>query len=295
MKYVSYLLGGLSAVAATGYFVVYLYRWEWQRALISGVLLLVVEIFLACMVLLGRLARLERRLTERDERAEDVRRRLEASREDRGADRFGWLRDVPRDGPGQRTFVFIPVLMAAGALLSFVAWAVQKLAAATARPGAQRRLAGRLTALTAPPPGGGDDLEDRDPVPRTRAGFRTAGVAVLVAAALIGLDVLVDGLADATQTRDAKRPASAATTVVFRVEARSGASAPAARDLWESCRRATRAGVGHGALGRLDGDVWAGVLRPALTDHDTMRLRGCLRDATANRARAVVLGDGQTD
>lgn len=39
--------------------------------------------------------------------------------------------------------------------------------------------------------------------------------------------------------------------------------------------------------------VCVGVIRPALSPHDVMRLRGCLTDATANRATAKILGDGQ--
>ena len=52
MKYLSYVFGGVSAAAAAGYLIVYLYRWEWQRAILSGVLLLVIEGFLIGLVLL---------------------------------------------------------------------------------------------------------------------------------------------------------------------------------------------------------------------------------------------------
>src|SRR5882757_8784278 len=74
MKYVSYLFGGLSTIAAAVYLVIYLYRWEWQRAVICGVLLLAVEGFLVCVILLGRMGRLERRLIEADTRVEAIRR-----------------------------------------------------------------------------------------------------------------------------------------------------------------------------------------------------------------------------
>ncbi|MFF7159596.1 hypothetical protein [Streptomyces sp. NPDC008139] len=46
------------------------------------------------------------------------------------------------------------------------------------------------------------------------------------------------------------------------------------------------------SLGRLAVGVFVGVIRPALSPHDMMRLRGCLSDASVNRAHAKVLGTG---
>ncbi|MEW2531063.1 hypothetical protein [Streptomyces sp. NPDC047071] len=297
MKYVSYLLGGLSAAAAATYSVVYLIRWEWQRALICGVLLLVIEGLLVGTVLLSRLGRLERQLADSGRRTDEVWRRLEESRSEDGV-RFRWLEQGAADGT-HRTYVFVPVLMAAGALLSGVAWVVQRISAATVRPGAERRLAGRLARLTAPGDERGDripELEDREAVPRPRA-LRTAVVSGVAVAAVLLLALLVDTLSDATQTRPGKATGAAATTVVYEVRVRGSDSASAralaARELWESCRRSTAALNVHAPLTRLDGDVWAGVIRPALSEHDVLRLRGCLADATAHRTSARVLGESQ--
>ncbi|MFM9612039.1 hypothetical protein ACKI18_25405, partial [Streptomyces niveiscabiei] len=156
LRFVGYAFGGMSAVYAGYYTVVYLTRWEWQRALISAALLIVVEVFLATVLLLTRLARLESRIEASDARVEEVRQRLEQSRSPR-PHRFNWLSPVDRTSlnGAQRTFVFVPVLMVAGAALSGLALVIQKIAGATARPGAERRLAGRLTALTAPSLGEG--------------------------------------------------------------------------------------------------------------------------------------------
>ncbi|MBH5338325.1 hypothetical protein IHE55_27465 [Streptomyces pactum] len=302
MKYLSYLFGGLSAAYAGYYLVLYLYRWEWQRALISGVLLLVIEGFLVCVLLLARMSRLENRLAEHDARVEEVRRRLEQSRQ-AAPERFRWLAARDRDGTG-RTFVFIPVLMVAGAALSGVAFVVQKIAAATVRPGAERRLAGQLAALTAPPdpaPGAGRGaarLEDRPAVPPSRAG-RKLTMLVATVAGVVALVLLRESLADATQTRPEALPDSAATTVVFRVEMR-GEEPPqalelAAEDLWQTCRRSTAARNEQAFVRRLEDDVYAGVIRPALTSHDLMRLHGCVEDASTHRATARVLGEGQAE
>ncbi|QKW06518.1 hypothetical protein HUT18_08985 [Streptomyces sp. NA04227] len=300
MKYVTYLCGAFSALYAGYYLVLYLYRWEWQRALIAGVVLLAVEGFLVCLVLLSRLSRLENRLAAHDARVEEVRRRLEQSRHSAPGS-FRWMRSEDLDGT-QRTFVFIPVLMVAGAALSGVAFVVQKIAAATARPAAERRLAGRLAALTAP----GDlaagtasqpaRLEDRSPVAPSHAG-RNLALLATAAVAVVLLTVLRGGLADATQTRPQERPDAAATTVVFRIEMR-GAEPPealqlAAEDLWQTCRRSTAALNDRAFVQHLEKNVYAGVIRPALPPHDLMRLRGCIEDATTNRATARVLGEGQ--
>jgi hypothetical protein len=299
MKYVSYLFGTLSTLAAAVYLVIYLYRWEWQRAVICGVLLLAVEGFLVCVILLGRLGRVERRLTDADTRVEEIRRRLEHSREESSATPFRWLAAGPRDGAG-RTYVFVPILMVTGAALSGLAWVIQRIAAVTVRPGAERHLAGRLAPLAAPPGGGHGravpQLEDRPPVPPARPVRALLAVAGAVAGAVL-LVFGVYALADATETREESRPDAAATTVVFSVQVHgtSGATARelAARDLWESCRRATSADNPGATLGHLSDGVYAGVIRPALSPHDVLRLRGCLSDAVANRATARVLGEGQ--
>ncbi|NNN29300.1 hypothetical protein HLK59_02815 [Streptomyces sp. S3(2020)] len=114
-------------------------------------------------------------------RLEDVRRRLEQSRA-AGQNQFRWVRSVDMqelDGT-QRTFVFVPVLMAAGAALSGLAMVIQELAGATARPGAERRPAGRLAALTAPELGPRDTksvLEARPAVTPARTGRRATAAA----------------------------------------------------------------------------------------------------------------------
>jgi hypothetical protein len=325
LGWLGYAFGTVTAIAAAVYVVVYLYRWEWQRALISGVLLLVMEVFLATAAVLGRVARLQQRLAEADARADEVLRRLEASRPP-SPEPFRWLggRGGPPTGTGGGgdTYIFVPVLVAAGAALSTAAVIIQRIAGATARAGAERRLAGRLASLAAPPggilggwpgaqgaPSGGPggtyavtpprrDLAAQPPVPPARP-LRAAVIGLSALAAVALLTAAVDVLSDATQTRPEPAPDSVASTVVFRIELRGGdagdpqALAQAARDLWGTCHRATSAPREHVALARLDRRVFVGVVRPGLGEHDLKRLRGCLQDATANRALARVLGEGQ--
>ncbi|MET8445726.1 hypothetical protein [Streptomyces sp. NPDC005209] len=300
MRRIAYLFGGAAAAGAGVYVVVYLYRWQWQRAILCGVLLLVVEVMLLGIVLLGRLTRIEERLRDADRRQresaarqEDVLARLRNT-PDTGS-RFRWLED-----PAERTYVFVPVLMVTGVLLSGLAWLVQRIASKTARPVAERRLAGRLAVLAAPGPDEDRDLEELSPPGATRTRGRTVRltVATLVGAALLG--ALVVGLAELTQTREERANENEATSLLLRVDMRgSGLTAErrslAAQQVWERCRDATSVPLNHASLGSLGEGLFAGVVRPALTDHDRMRLRGCLEDTVLDRAHLTVVGVGDAD
>ncbi|MFE7156976.1 hypothetical protein [Streptomyces sp. NPDC057636] len=301
-RLISYVFGGLSGLYAGYYVVLYLVRWEWQRALICGVLLLIIEVFLATVILLARFTRLDERLGRSDARMEEIRRRLEETRAP-VPNRFRWIHsaDLTELNGTHRTFVFVPILMVAGAALSGAALVIQKVASATIRPGAERRLAGRLTALAAPPDApcaGAVQLEDRPAVPRANSGRKWFGAA----AAIVGLlvtPVLWSALSDATQTRPQQTPRSVGTTMVFQIETQGDQSAQgrqlAANDLWETCRRSTAAQNDNAALNQMHDGTYVGVIRPALASHDVMRLRGCLQDANTHRTAATVLGEGQAD
>jgi hypothetical protein len=189
--------------------------------------------------------------------------------------------------------------MVTGVLLSGLAWVVQRIASATGRP-AERRLAGRLAVLAAPEPGTlAGELEDRPAIGRRSKGrvARTAVVGVVGAALLAALVV---GLADLTQTREQSASGSEATSVLVQVDVRGAdmtaeRQALAAQQVWERCRDSTSAPLNHATLGSLGDGMFAGVVRPALTEHDRMRLRGCLEDAALDRAHLTVMGMGDTD
>ncbi|MCF2534312.1 hypothetical protein K6168_01285 [Streptomyces sp. FB2] len=292
LKSAGYGFGGLSGLYAAYYTVLYLTRWEWQRALISALMFLIIEVLLATILLLSRFARLNSRLDESVSRMEDVRSRLEQTRDPvRG--RFDWLAPADPDElrGTQRTFVFVPVLMVAGAALSGLATILQKVAGATVGRGAERRLAGRLTALTVPPVGGTDMLESRPAVPSARPVRRATAVAAAVGGLLL-VPFLWSALADATQTRPEPAPRTARSTVTFEVKTRGSLSADtrlAAYDLWQTCRRSTAALNQDAHLTEVRHGVYVAVIRPALPPHDMMRLRGCIQDANTNRTSAVVL------
>ncbi|MDC0769428.1 hypothetical protein [Streptomyces sp. HD] len=301
MRRIAYVFGALAAAGAGTYLVIYLYRWQWQRAMICGVLLLVVEVMLFGLVTLGRLNRIEERLRdtdrrqrELDARQEDVLTRLREPAVAQEERRFRWLED-----PADRTYVFVPVLMVAGVVLSGLAWVVQKIASATAGP-AERRLAGRLAVLAAPDPAAPGDLDDLPPLGAVASRGRTARLTAvtLVGATLVG--ALIVGLAELTQTRGEEANENRATSVLVQLDLRganvsSEGKALAAQQIWESCRHSTSAPLRHATLGDLGDGMFAGVVRPALTDHDLMRLRGCLEDATLERAHLTVVAVGDAE
>jgi hypothetical protein len=301
MRRIAYVFGSLAAAGAGTYLVVYLYRWQWQRAILCGILLLVVEVMLLGIVLLARLTRIEERVKESDAgqreltaRQEDVLVRLRQGSVEREGARFRWL-----DETADRTYVFVPVLMVTGVLLSGLAWVVQRIASATGRP-AERRLAGRLAVLAAPEPGAVvGELEDRPALARRTKG-RAARVAVVGVVGAALLTALVVGLADLTQTREQSASGSEATSVLVQVDVRGAdmtveRQALAAQQVWERCRDSTSVPLNHATLGSLGDGMFAGVVRPALAEHDRMRLRGCLEDAALDRAHLTVMGMGDTD
>ena len=151
-------IGVLAAVvtllASGAYFFVYLYRWEWNRAQVAAAIFLAAEIGIVGWLVTDRIRRVERRMDHVASTAQE--RRLHVLRQTAPAPRvsFAWLTRT------DRTSVFIPVLLGAGAVLSGMAWVVERVSRATAGRAAERGLANRLGALE--PPAGGllDGAED---------------------------------------------------------------------------------------------------------------------------------------
>jgi hypothetical protein len=139
-------LGGVVVLLASGtYFFVYLWRWEWNRAIVAGILFLAAEIGLATVALLDRLRALSSstRATSAAPDPEVLAHLRETAPP--GRDHFEWL--SPRSG---QVGVFVPVLMGMGVVVSAAAWLIERLSRATARPVLERRLASRLTPLSWP-------------------------------------------------------------------------------------------------------------------------------------------------
>jgi hypothetical protein len=145
-KRIGVLLVAITLVASGAYVLVYLQRWEWNRALIAGTFMLASEMILVAAVLAGRIRAVERTVTaavDRSQQERVLRRLREAPAPAR--DHFAWLRPT-----GTGTSVFVPVLMGAGLVLSGLAWIVERLAKATAGSAMEKGLATRLVAFSVP-------------------------------------------------------------------------------------------------------------------------------------------------
>jgi len=268
----------VTLVASGTYVIVYLARWEWNRAMIAGLLFVATEIALATIVLLGRIASTAR---GNEARTPDPR-TLEAVRASAPAPRrrLEWL---DTDGPA----VFVPVLLGAGVIVSIFAMIVERLAQATARPGMERRLALRLTPLLLADDAG--SVIKREPkAPSRRRPFVQA---LVVLGLSVGVAAGIDALGDLTQTRPHVAVAGTRTTMVVRIETNARPRSPleAAQRLWETCRgriagRLAPSGIVQVGPGTMRIDVI-----PSLGLHQTRRFRGCFEDMTLDKVRADVI------
>ncbi|MFG1998484.1 hypothetical protein ACGFNU_04980 [Spirillospora sp. NPDC048911] len=313
---------GAMVVFTGGYVVVYLARWEWQRALMAGEFLLISLIVLLAVAGAHRLARLEQRLSVLIENARQDHRpappgvqkaHLSALPSPRDAERpyaagadveeteapsFRWL------APESESYkVFIPVLLGAGIVVSGLAALVER--AATAFGSSRRAAAGRgaersaafgqvraPASLTLPEGGVLAGAPDLSPPPgpdrRRRLKVAALALAVLAIAALIIIE-----MAEHTQDRPDSPVDAAATTLLIEASTNGATGAatagPLATRLWEYCRGSTRPYLDKGGLAPLGERQYALVVRPALGEHALRRLRGCLEDAVIDRGQFRVV------
>ena len=280
---------GLMVLATGGYLVVYLARWEWQRSLMAGQLLLVCLIVLVAVAGAHRLRSLERRIGELAEgragsgaRAADPSgpRPVEPAGDE--APRFRWL-----EAETYSYKVFIPVLLGAGIIVSGLAALVERAASALGRGQATSRA--RVPESLALPPGG-----VLAGAPETAPDGRGLKVRLLGG----GIMLLLGGfavveLADHTQDRPDPPMREAVSTLIIQAQThgRTGAATtdPLATRLWEYCRGSTRPYLQGGGLVPLGGQRYALVVQPALGEHAMRRLRGCLEDAVVDHGRFSVV------
>jgi hypothetical protein len=271
-------------VASGAYFLVYLYRWQWNRALVSGLFFVAAEIAVVASVLLRRLSNIEQRLDElRSRPPAEPPPALGpiAASAPPPRDRFEWL-------GRSRTSVFVPVLLGAGVLLSGVATVVEHIAGATARPVLERRLALRLQPL-ALPAGGLLGLRAPTAFPAPRRGALVGRAFAVVVTALL-LWGAIDLIGDATQTRPERELSGMTTDLVLSVRHREPGASPerTADGLWKACEATFRRPL-FGSVERLDGGQVLLAVTPGLGDHAQWRMLGCLEDATIDGVQVDVV------
>jgi hypothetical protein len=141
MKTIAWIAGISTLLASAGYMIVSLNRWEWNRTLFFGFVLIVAEIGLATGLVLRKLDRLEAARRYDPET-------LAVLRDTRvpSPDRFAWMKEASR---GQLN-VFITFLVGGGLVVSAAAWAIDKVASKTATPVGEERLAAQLGMISYP-------------------------------------------------------------------------------------------------------------------------------------------------
>jgi hypothetical protein len=149
VKTIAWLAGIGTLVASAAYMIISLNRWEWNRALFFGLIVLIAEVGLATGLVLRRLARMEYNLKVDPEVLGILRETAPPS-----PNRFAWLREPQSQGFN----VFITFLVGGGVILSAIAWLVDRVASKTSSPAGQERLARQVSAISYP--SGGLLLDD---------------------------------------------------------------------------------------------------------------------------------------
>ncbi|HVM51908.1 MAG TPA: hypothetical protein VM262_01805 [Acidimicrobiales bacterium] len=280
----------LVLVASGSYLLVYLYRWEWNRAIVAGVFFVAAEVAAVGTALFRRLRAIEERLDSRpDVPARPLQRIREAAPEPRR--RFDWLDPTS-------TKVFVPVLLGAGVILSLLGLAVERLAGATTTPWRERQLAARLGAISFPstgftsaaPRSGLGSLEQPRSKARPAARSTVRRAFVVAAAALLVVSAL-QVIANATQDRPDPTVTGGSVHISLSIHNRFTDRSPinTAEALFVACRHTLghdhhRAGsfVDHG------GGAVSFIVEPDIARHAQRRFRGCLEDAVFSRVSASV-------
>jgi hypothetical protein len=264
------------------YMFVYLYRWEWNRTLIAGIFFVAAEIGLIGASIIERLKKMEGRIESRAAEPPALALIKETAPEPKAG--FKWLTRT------DQMSVFVPVLMGAGFVVSGIAWVVERLAHATARPAMERGLAWRLAPLSLPAGGFvGGGVSVLAPRPsRTKTRVKHALMTIAVAAVL---SVTVDALGDLTQNRpDAALPGTSSTMVVeIHTRTASTSSVETATRLWAACAGTVPGYIEAPKIAALGSGKALIVTQPALGEHTTRRLSGCLSDSTLDEVVAKVV------
>jgi hypothetical protein len=298
----------LGVVAVSGvYLIVYLYRWEWNRALISGLFFLAALVTFSTSLVLSSLRALDHRVdglagavtaaaapaastaSGAAQHPDGTRQIIQRANDEHLRHRFDWLREPPQ-GFG----VFVPVLIGTGVLLSGVTYLIERLAGAVAGRTVDRRTA-RLLApdlpLGARPLVVADVRHDPARVTATSGAGHLLGWLVVLAIGTLLIVAAVNTIAEATQSRGDDSVRDGSTTIDVVISLRRAERPPdvVAQALWTAC---------HGTVGvdtHLVGAEVIGADRVRLTldaglgDLARRRLFGCFEDATLDLVRANVV------
>jgi hypothetical protein len=140
VKIIAWVAGTFTLVGSAIYMIVSLNRWEWNRALFFGLLVLIAEVALAAGLILRKVAQ-QGQTQPYDPVIHGI------VRDSRPAtpNRFRWMQDGARD-----LNVFITFLVGGGVVISGIAWVVDKIASKTSTPAGEVRLTRQLEVISYP-------------------------------------------------------------------------------------------------------------------------------------------------
>ncbi len=281
--------------ASGGYALLYLFRWEWHRAIIAALFFVAAEIGLGVGVVLRRLGRLEQRL---DDLARSPRTIASGDTDPAVLARiqeaapqpskpFAWL-----DPRSSNLSVFLPFLLGIGMLASGLAWVVEQTARHTTTPALERRLARRLAPLALPVGGLLGPAPAAQPVTSRSVTTRSVLIPLAVVVAVVGLATAgFDWLEDRLESRPDARQENVSTRIDVELRgARSAAwPAQAAATLWGTCSHVLHGTVGPASIVDTGGGRFAITVPTYIGQHAEDRVRGCLEDALVDRVQASVV------
>ena len=274
------------------YLLIYLYRWEWNRAVISGIFVLIALLIFEMAVVFGALRSIGSRLDriegglERATSTHQLAKAISDANVPNAAQHFEWLRE-----PGDRFGVFVPLLIGAGAVLSGVAYVVERIAGLFASATLDRRtarlLAPDLSLGSGARAAAGQPLANH----HNRAPTVSRVLGWVVSVSIISLAVVagINALADAAQSRPETVDSAHATLIDMRIEQKRTprSDTSVAEALWTACRNTVPPEARLVETVEVDGGVRLVVDR-GLGELRRRRLFGCLEDATLDLVRASV-------
>lgn len=283
VRVVSRLIALVVLVAAGVYTMVYLYRWEWNRAVMAGIFFIAAEVALIGTAIVTRLRALEHRMGPPGTST--------AGADEKPRSRhFAWL----EESVGGFN-VFIPILLGAGVILSLFAWVIERIARFVTAPLAGERSVSPLATLDLPSGGllavpGSAPL---DPATHPRKGNHQLPPLVRAAvtvAAMIAMMLGIWFLREATESRPGGGDPGTTTIELGIATRESGATTEQLVDaFWVACRlRLPRDAELVSAEVVVPGRAVL-TLTPLLGDTDQRQFAGCVGDGILDRVDADVI------
>lgn len=254
-------------VTAGAQTVLYVTRWQWARASFVGMALVASLVVGATVLVMARLDRVERRITAATQSSTGQPERPAATRNTVAGEPLPDLRWL--EPPTEKTYVFIPVLLATGMVVSVLAAAVEHVAGAVAR---HRSVADPYDAV---PPAG------------SRApwwGYTAAviGLAVVVTVGSLGLYQV------AHDWENPQRPGRTELLVQVLVQDRSLQTRRIVGSIGRFCALNSGVGAAYRSVEQRSADTaWLRV-SPALDAPSRQRFQGCVEDAVIDRVQLRV-------